>query len=209
MSQLSRPRGHHDAGRRAPFPASREQTRRDTCLWRRSWPRLPDGKFDTPQGADEALNKLEKLSRDYLINLHDAAVVSWEVGKKPKTHETHDTTKAGALGGAFWGNAVRPDLLVPFLGAATGAATGALFGSMRDVGISDDFIQDVRERSRPARRRCSRSRPVRYRTRWRTRSRASRPSSSAPTCPTSRKPGSARPSGWRRTDASAARSVTG
>jgi uncharacterized membrane protein len=32
-----------------------------------------------PDGADEALAKLEKLNRDYLINLHDAAVVSWKV----------------------------------------------------------------------------------------------------------------------------------
>jgi uncharacterized membrane protein len=107
-------------------------------------------KFDTPQGADEALNKLEKLSRDYLINLHDAAVVSWEVGKKkPKTHEMHDTTKAGALGGAFWGMLFGLIFFVPFLGAAIGAASGALFGSMRDVGISDDFIQGVREKVTP------------------------------------------------------------
>jgi uncharacterized membrane protein len=107
-------------------------------------------KFDTPQGADEALNKLEKLSRDYLINLHDAAVVSWEVGKKkPKTHEMHDTTKSGALGGAFWGMLFGLIFFVPFLGAAIGAASGALFGSMRDVGISDDFIQGVREKVTP------------------------------------------------------------
>ena len=38
---------------------------------------------------------------------------------------------------------------VPFLGAAIGAASGALFGSMRDVGISDDFIQGVREKVTP------------------------------------------------------------
>jgi len=38
------------------------------------------------QGADEALAKLENLNRDFLINLHDEAAVSWEVGrKKPNT----------------------------------------------------------------------------------------------------------------------------
>ena len=43
-------------------------------------------KFSTLQGADQVLAKLEKLNRDFLINLHDEAVVSWEVGrKKPKT----------------------------------------------------------------------------------------------------------------------------
>jgi uncharacterized membrane protein len=32
---------------------------------------------------------------------------------------------------------------------AIGAASGALLGSMRDVGISDDFIHDVREKIKP------------------------------------------------------------
>jgi len=46
------------------------------CAWR----------FNTLQGADEVLAKPEKLSRAFVINLHHAAVVSWEVGrKKPKT----------------------------------------------------------------------------------------------------------------------------
>jgi len=38
---------------------------------------------------------------------------------------------------------------VPLLGLAVGAASGALIGSMRDVGISDDFIRDVREKVTP------------------------------------------------------------
>jgi uncharacterized membrane protein len=43
-------------------------------------------KFTTLQGADEVLATLEKLSRDFVINLHDEAVVGWKAGrKKPKT----------------------------------------------------------------------------------------------------------------------------
>jgi uncharacterized membrane protein len=43
-------------------------------------------KSNALQGVGEAPAKLEKLNRDSLINLHDEAVVSWEVGrKKPKT----------------------------------------------------------------------------------------------------------------------------
>ena len=46
-------------------------------------------KFDTPNGADDALSKLDKLHHELLINLHDAAVVSWEAGrKKPSAHES-------------------------------------------------------------------------------------------------------------------------
>lgn len=38
---------------------------------------------------------------------------------------------------------------VPLLGAAIGAAGGALFGSLREVGISDAFIGDVRGKVTP------------------------------------------------------------
>ena len=43
-------------------------------------------KFSTLQGVGEALAKLEKLSRVFLVSLHDAVALNWEVGrKKPKT----------------------------------------------------------------------------------------------------------------------------
>ncbi|MBV9793381.1 MAG: DUF1269 domain-containing protein [Actinobacteria bacterium] len=107
-------------------------------------------KFRTPYGAENALIKLERLNEQMLINLHDAAVVSWEPGhKKPRTHELHDTTKSGVLSGGFWGLLFGLIFFVPLLGLAIGAASGALFGSMRDVGISDKFINEVREKITP------------------------------------------------------------
>src|SRR5260370_5254400 len=103
----------------------------------RAWPRLPPGSSTRPNGADEALAKLEKLNRDYLINLHDAAVVSWAVGKKkPKNHEMHDTAAAGALGGRFWGLLFRLIFFVPLLGLAVGAARRALLRCMRELRIT-------------------------------------------------------------------------
>ncbi|HET9971864.1 MAG TPA: hypothetical protein VFQ68_26765 [Streptosporangiaceae bacterium] len=57
-------------------------------------------KSTPPNGADDALTKLEKLHTEMLIDPHDAAVVGWEAGrKKPRTHEMHDTTASGALMG--------------------------------------------------------------------------------------------------------------
>jgi uncharacterized membrane protein len=107
-------------------------------------------KFDTPQGADHALSKLEKLHSEVLLQLHDAAVVSWEPGhQKPKTRQLHDAKGAGALGGAFWGMLFGLIFFVPLLGAAIGAAGGALFGSLRQVGISEAFIGDVRSKVTP------------------------------------------------------------
>src|SRR5215468_5083109 len=107
-------------------------------------------KFASPYGADDALATLEKLQSEQLIQVQDAAVVSWEPGrKKPKTRELHSMKKAGALGGGFWGLLFGLIFFIPILGLAIGAATGALFGSLADVGISDSFIRDVREKVTP------------------------------------------------------------
>lgn len=106
--------------------------------------------FDTAHGADQALEKVKKLHNEVLLQLHDAAIVSWESGqKKPRSRELHDTTRAGAISGGFWGLLFGLLFLTPLLGAAIGAASGALLGSMRDVGISDDFIREVREKITP------------------------------------------------------------
>jgi uncharacterized membrane protein len=100
-------------------------------------------KFNDPNGADRVLLALQGLQEQQIINLEDAAVVSWPQGnKKPTTRQLHGGS--GALGGAFWGFLFGLIFFVPFLGAAIGAAIGA--GSMADVGIDDDFIKQVREK---------------------------------------------------------------
>jgi len=107
-------------------------------------------KFSSPYGADDALATLEKLQSEQLIQVQDAAVVNWEVGrKKPKTRELHSMKKMGALGGGFWGLLFGLIFFIPILGLAIGAATGALFGSLSDVGISDEFIDRVRAKVTP------------------------------------------------------------
>jgi uncharacterized membrane protein len=107
-------------------------------------------KFSSPYGADDALATLEKLQSEQLIQVQDAAVVSWEPGrKKPKTRELHSMKKVGALGGGFWGLLFGLIFFIPILGLAIGAATGALFGSLADVGISNDFIERVRQQVTP------------------------------------------------------------
>jgi uncharacterized membrane protein len=107
-------------------------------------------KFGSPYGADDALATLEKLQSEALIQVQDAAVVSWEPGRsKPKTREMHSTKRAGALGGGFWGLLFGLIFFVPILGLAVGAATGALMGSLTDVGISDSFIKRVRDQVTP------------------------------------------------------------
>ncbi|HEY7196951.1 MAG TPA: DUF1269 domain-containing protein [Gaiellaceae bacterium] len=117
---------------------------------RQKTPTLSVWKFDTASGADDALSTLGDLQRQELIQVHDAAVVSWPEGKKkPKTRQAENLTGSGALGGAFWGLLFGLIFFVPLLGMALGAATGALAGSLHDAGISDTFIEDIRTQVTP------------------------------------------------------------
>jgi len=107
-------------------------------------------RFDSPQGADMALDTLADLQKRELIHVHDAATVSWYPDrKKPTTHQANSLVGGGALGGGFWGLLLGLIFFVPLLGAAIGAAFGALGGAMSDVGIDDDFIREVRAQVTP------------------------------------------------------------
>jgi uncharacterized membrane protein len=106
--------------------------------------------FPDAGGAERAVQTLGSLQSQALIKVQDAAVVTWEADKKkPKTRQLTNLTGAGALGGAFWGMLFGLIFLVPLLGAAIGAAMGALSASMVDVGISDKFINEVKQRVTP------------------------------------------------------------
>jgi len=103
-------------------------------------------KFDTADGAPAALNKLTDLAKQQLIQIQDAAVVSWPTGKKsPTTKNYGSMTGKGAMTGAFWGMLFGLIFFVPFFGLAIGAAMGALGGKFADYGIDDNFIKQVRD----------------------------------------------------------------
>ncbi|MDX8029113.1 DUF1269 domain-containing protein [Lentzea sp. BCCO 10_0856] len=107
-------------------------------------------KFDTSDGARNALDLLQKLQDQQLITIRDTAYVYWEEGaKRPKTKELGKLTGAGTLGGAFWGLLFGLIFFIPVLGAVIGAGIGALSGSLSRAGIDDNFVQDVRESVTP------------------------------------------------------------
>ncbi len=106
--------------------------------------------FPTANGAAMAEETLKDLQRRELIQIHDAAIVTFPEGaKKPKTKQLNNLAGAGALGGAFWGMLFGLIFFVPLLGMAIGAGMGALTGSMSDVGIDDAFIKRMREQIQP------------------------------------------------------------
>lgn len=104
-------------------------------------------KFHTADGAEKALSKLEGLQKQQLIQVLDAAVVTWPTGRKrPKTYQAFNTVGAGALGGAFWGMLFGLIFFVPLFGLLVGAAAGAISGNFTDYGINDGFIKDVQSK---------------------------------------------------------------
>jgi len=102
-------------------------------------------KFSTPEGANTALDQVQSLQKQHLIKLHDAAIVTWPLGKKsPKTRQLVDLVGMGTMSGMFWGMLLGLIFATPLFGMAVGAAFGALGGAFRDYGIDDDFIKRVR-----------------------------------------------------------------
>ncbi|WP_013334273.1 DUF1269 domain-containing protein [Gloeothece verrucosa] len=104
-------------------------------------------KFNTPDGASNALAKLAELQKQHLIEIQDAAIVSWpEDRKKPQTTQAFDLVGAGIVSGAFWGMLFGFLFFMPFIGAAVGTLAGALSAHFNDYGINDDFIKDIRDK---------------------------------------------------------------
>jgi uncharacterized membrane protein len=90
---------------------------------------------------------VQDLSKQQLITVQDAAIVTWPQGKKkPKTKHLADMTGAGALGGAFWGMLFGLIFFIPFFGMALGAALGALTGHFSNYGIDKDFIKKAQDK---------------------------------------------------------------
>jgi uncharacterized membrane protein len=90
---------------------------------------------------------VQDLSKQQLITVQDAAIVTWPQGKKkPKTKHLADMTGAGALGGAFWGMLFGLIFFIPFFGMAVGAVLGALTGHFSNYGIDKDFIKKAQDK---------------------------------------------------------------
>jgi uncharacterized membrane protein len=102
-------------------------------------------KFPTPEGANNALTRVQDLQKQHLIKLHDAAIVSWPAGQRsPRTKQLVNLVGIGAMSGMFWGMLLGFIFATPLFGMAVGAAFGALGGAFRNYGIDDDFIKRVR-----------------------------------------------------------------
>ena len=93
--------------------------------------------------ADQVRKELFALSKEHVIALDDAVVISRDEKGKVKLHQTLNPAGAGAAGGALWGGLIGLIFLAPLLGAAIGAAAGGAAGAVTDLGVDDKFMKEL------------------------------------------------------------------
>src|ERR1700754_2874928 len=95
--------------------------------------------------AESVRTELAKLTREHVIEIDDAVVVTREANGKMSLHQSVNPTGAGAAGGALWGGLIGLIFLAPLLGAAIGAAAGAAGGAVTDLGVDDKLMKQLGE----------------------------------------------------------------
>ena len=93
--------------------------------------------------AESVRDELARLTREHVIEIEDAVVVTREPNGKVRLHQTVNPAGHGAAGGALWGGLIGLIFLAPLLGAAIGAAAGAATGAVTDLGIDDNFMREL------------------------------------------------------------------
>ena len=99
--------------------------------------------FEGRETAKGWLKDLEKMAEEGHIEILDAVLVSRGVGDHVEMKQTTKLTGKYAKRGTGIGFIAGLLLGGPILGAAGGAAVGAITGSMKDIGIEDQFIADI------------------------------------------------------------------
>lgn len=105
--------------------------------------------FATPHGADDVVSAIDRMKRQEVIHLDDAAIVVRDGDGRPRIKQATNLVGVGAVGGAFWGLVIGLLFMAPWLGAAVGAAAGSIGGSVADIGVDDDFIRRVGDHLSP------------------------------------------------------------
>ena len=100
--------------------------------------------FDDENKAREVQNSLKQLEDKAIVDLKSAALVTRDASGKVRIKETSDfDAKQGAIGGAVAGGLLgllKGNLLG---GAILGAASGAIAGKGIDLGLEDEFLEDI------------------------------------------------------------------
>jgi uncharacterized membrane protein len=99
--------------------------------------------YDDIHKAEEVRLKLQKMERDYLVDLEDAVVATKDEKGKVRLNQIHNLTASRAVSGGYWGALIGLLFLNPLLGAAVGVTAGAVSGALTDVGINNNFMKEI------------------------------------------------------------------
>jgi len=101
--------------------------------------------YEDKYKAEEVRLKLQKMQKEYLIDMEDAVVAVKDDKGKVRLNQSINLTALGAVSGGFWGALIGLIFLNPLLGMAVGATAGAVSGALRDIGIDDKFMKELAE----------------------------------------------------------------
>src|SRR5690348_1388662 len=91
-------------------------------------------KFDSADGAAKAVGALKRFHAQQLVQLQDAASVSWaEDATRPSITPLNSLVGPGAFGGPLWGTLFALTFLAPLLGPAISLGMGSLVAPLADV----------------------------------------------------------------------------
>ena len=99
--------------------------------------------------ASEAMEEVERLSQDLVIQPDAVAAIIRDDSGKFKTITNTHPVGAGTSWGMFWGLLFGLLFFVPVFGMALGAGLGALLGKIEKAGIDKAFQERVREMLKP------------------------------------------------------------
>jgi uncharacterized membrane protein len=99
--------------------------------------------------AEQAMAKLGELQKGLVVQLAGASIITRDAQGNLHNETPSGATGAGAASGALWGTLIGLLFFIPFAGLLIGGIFGALFGKLSDVGIRDEWRQQVQDVDKP------------------------------------------------------------
>ena len=109
--------------------------------------------------AERVRGELIQATKEHLLRLEDAVVVTHEPDGKIKLHQAASMAGVGAAGGALWGGLIGLLFLAPLVGMAVGAAAGAVAGQGVRRRRQRQLHEGARGEAAAGRRGADRARP--------------------------------------------------
>jgi uncharacterized membrane protein len=115
--------------------------------------RLAAISFDDDLRAVEFMTAITRLARDHKLSLHDAVFVVKDADGRTHIRETKDLQPGStALTAGLWSGLLGLLLGGPvgmLIAGGVGAGAGAVTAKLVDVGVTDEFVAQLREMVRP------------------------------------------------------------